>query len=256
MLLILDEATMTTVYGCPSTGRVHFVAWEQDGVPGAPSGATDVLLAPDDPLAREHARAFPDLYDETCMRLGLPLEEFGLGDYFRDPRAIGAVASSSPHLGAAMAAMIPPGRGLVVELGPGDGALTREIVRAGVPEAALLLIELGDQFMGPLRREFPGAELVHGSATGVAAAVGRRPVRAVVSGLPLRSLPEEVTAATARGIHALLRANPGSRYIQFTYDPLRGTPELLAPYAAFRLLERKLVLRNVPPAFAECMEAT
>jgi len=193
-----------------------------------------------------------DRLEEDMLDLGLL--EFGVFDYLRDPSVIGAVASSSAALGDAMAAMVPHRKGLVVELGPGDGALTRRLVAAGIPESDILMIELGDQFIAPLRAEFPKAKLVHGSATDVQKLVGRSPVRAVVSGLPLRSLPAAVTEVTVRGVHAVLRANPGSRYIQFTYDPIRNTAELVSPIAAFRLLERKWVVRNVPPAYAESME--
>ena len=53
----------------------------------------------------------------------------------------------------------------------------------------------------------------------------------------------------------LLRANPDSVYVQFTYDP-RGTPDFLRTLGAddgLRLRDRRFVLGNIPPAYAESM---
>lgn len=193
--------------------------------------------------------------NEVCIELDLPLAEFSVGDYLRNPSSIGAIASSSVALGDAMAALVPPGRGLVVELGPGDGALTRRLVASGIRQEDLVLIELEEQFLATLRVEFPRAQLVHGSAERLLEVIGRHPVRSVVSGLPLRSLPEGVVRSVVSQVRAVLRANPGSVYVQFTYDP-RGTPDFLRTLGAdggLRLQDRRFVLGNIPSAYAESM---
>ena len=154
-----------------------------------------------------------------------------------------------------MAALVPPGRGVVVELGPGDGALTRRLVASGIRQEDLVLIELEEEFLATLRAEFPRAQLVHGSAERLLEVVGRHPVRSVVSGLPLRSLPEGVVRSVVSQIRSVLRANPDSVYVQFTYDP-RGTPDFLRTLGAdggLRLRDRRFVLGNIPPAYAESM---
>jgi phosphatidylethanolamine/phosphatidyl-N-methylethanolamine N-methyltransferase len=199
--------------------------------------------------------------DEVCIDLGLPLMEFSFLDYLKNPREIGVDASSSPALGDAMASMIPNnGRRFVVELGPGDGALTRRIVASGIPDRDLILIELEKKFIPLLEKEFPNATVINGSATDLSKIISKYAknddVRAIVSGLPLRSLPVEVTKDTITQVIQALKTINGCKYIQFTYDP-RGTPSylnrILDAAKDLILVDRKHVLRNIPPAYAECI---
>jgi phosphatidylethanolamine/phosphatidyl-N-methylethanolamine N-methyltransferase len=199
--------------------------------------------------------------EETCMELDIPLIEFSILDYLKNPKSIGAIASSSPALGDAMASMLPNnGKRYIVELGPGDGALTRHITASGVSDRDLILIELEEKFIPGLEKEFPNAIIITGSATDllkICKEHGHNDIRAIVSGLPLRSLPLEVTKSVIEQIGKVLSAIKGTRYIQFTYDP-RGTPSFLSSVlqhdTKLEVEERKFVMRNIPPAYAECMK--
>ena len=83
------------------------------------------------------------------------LAEFGLWDYIKNPSEIGAVASSSPSLGRAMAGFIPNlPDSYIVEVGSGDGALTREIIKSGISEDRLILIELEPRFIPILKKRY------------------------------------------------------------------------------------------------------
>lgn len=82
--------------------------------------------------------------------------------------------------------------GCVVELGGGTGAVTAALLRSGVPCDRLIVIERSSHFVRHLRRRFPDVRIVHGDAADVdIAADGALPVKAIVSGLPLRCLPAD-----------------------------------------------------------------
>src|SRR5271156_6974107 len=72
------------------------------------------------------------------------------------PRLTGAVAPSGRALARAMAAAAgPPPHGLVVELGPGTGPVTRSLIDAGVARERLVLIEYDPGFCRLLGPRFP-----------------------------------------------------------------------------------------------------
>ena len=82
------------------------------------------------------------------------------------PRLTGAVAPSGRALARAMAAAIgSPSHGLVVELGPGTGPVTRSLIETGLPPARLVLVEYDPGVLPhagkPLRRRprHPGRRL-------------------------------------------------------------------------------------------------
>src|SRR5437660_2771540 len=118
-----------------------------------------------------------------------------LGQAVRHRRATGAVAPSGPALARAMAhAAGDVGEGeVLVELGPGTGVFTRELVWR-FPQARVVAVEANGVFAGRLAGAVPGAAVVRGCASllgdhlgGLGVAPER--VAAVVSGLPILSLP-------------------------------------------------------------------
>jgi len=178
-----------------------------------------------------------------------------LGRFLRQPRSVGAIAPSSQVLARAMVRGLDLGGARVVELGPGTGAFTGTLVAGVAPGGRLLAIELDADFAANIHAKWPSAECVCASATSLAALAAERglmPVDHIVSGLPFASLPREVTRAILDGIERVLR--PGGTFSAFQYVHAYGLP----PAVAFRrdlsrrfgpLSSRRLVLRNVPPAF-------
>jgi len=73
------------------------------------------------------------------------------------------------------AANVRPGQ-LVLDIGAGEGALTRHLVRAG---ARVVAIELNPRRVAVLRERFPGVTVVHGDAAAVP--LPRRPFRVVAN---------------------------------------------------------------------------
>ena len=113
-----------------------------------------------------------------------------------------------------MAAMLPPGDGLVVELGAGTGAVTGALL-ACVPPERLLVLERLPAFCHLLRSRFPDLNVIRGDAARLADYLpANRPVAAIVSSLPLLSLPAPLQTAIVQQMRAAT-AHEGC-IIQFT----------------------------------------
>jgi len=171
------------------------------------------------------------------------------------PGRIGAICASSPRLAARMAAWVDLSvPGLVVELGGGTGVITAALLAHGVPRERLVVVEYSPVLAAHLARRFPGVRVIEGDAARLAewqregrlprAADGQpHPIRTIVSGLPLLSMPHHVRARIVQaGVAALIA---GGRLIQFTYT-LRGR----SPWQGGGLVPRysERVLANLPPA--------
>jgi phosphatidylethanolamine/phosphatidyl-N-methylethanolamine N-methyltransferase len=163
----------------------------------------------------------------------------------RNPRQVSALAPSSKFLGRAMAEGLGPRTGRVVEFGPGTGQLTRAILAAGVPPSDLTLFELDPDFVAHLRRDFP-AVTVHHLGANRAHDVVEPGVGAVVSGLPLLSMPAPVCEAIVGAALRILA--PGAPYIQFTYGPKPPIPTSVMNQLGLRVEPGRKVWANLPPA--------
>lgn len=171
-----------------------------------------------------------------------------LREFVRHPRQIGAVCPSSPVLARHMAGLVPAGRGLVVELGPGGGAVTAALLHSGVAARDLVLVERSETLAGQLARRFPAVCLIHGDAAQLSSydALQRHRVRAIVSSLPLRSLPHGDVRRILDQISTI--ASPGTVFIQFSYA-LRRSYDGMAQ--GFSREHARVVWRNIPPARIE-----
>ena len=138
-----------------------------------------------------------------------------------------------------------PGSGRVVEFGPGTGSLTAAILNRGVSPRDLTLFELDATFAEALRRRFPGVTVHHAPADAARAFV-LPGVSAVVSGLPLLSMPAAVRAAIVGAAFDILA--PGAPFIQFTYGPKPSVPADIVADLGLRVEQRAFVWRNLPPA--------
>jgi phospholipid N-methyltransferase len=171
-----------------------------------------------------------------------------LRSWLNDPLAVGAVAPSGRTLARSVARAVEPGH-RVVELGPGTGIVTREILARGVRPGDLVLVERCEGFAAHLEREHPTVTVLRGDATepqkGLEALRGT--VDCVVSGLPLVLFSREQKSRLLEECFGLLRER-GS-LIQFTYGGR-------CPVAKRDLEQQGLVAKcigfialNVPPAF-------
>jgi len=170
-----------------------------------------------------------------------------LSRWIKAPHLIGALAPSSRGLARAMAGQIDAkGEGVVVELGGGTGSITRALLERGLAPARLVVVERDRTLAALLRTRFPGVRVLHGDAVELVAllrplAIGS--VAAVVSSLPLLSLPKPMRRRIVEQSFALLGAC--GTFVQYTYgvaSPLAASEFGLAGEIAQR------IWRNFPPA--------
>lgn len=172
-----------------------------------------------------------------------------LREWIANPQRTGAVAPSSPQLGAAMARWLPANPdSYVLELGPGTGAVTDALLKYGLHEDRLVAIENNANLGKLLRKRFHRASIITGDAWDLDTLLAELPrpvasVGAVISSLPLLNFPKEQADLLAKKIRAVLE--PGGRWVQYSYhilkDRSRGGDQ-------FKLVSSKVVWFNIPPA--------
>jgi phosphatidylethanolamine/phosphatidyl-N-methylethanolamine N-methyltransferase len=159
------------------------------------------------------------------------------------PRDVSAPAPSSPALAAAIAAQVNLARaGLVVELGPGTGAVTQALLDRGIAPENLLVIENGEYFCALLRERFAGIAIRRGDAMHFERYLpDKARLAAMVSGLPLLNFPRLIRRRLIE--RALDRQGRHGQFIQLSY----GWLPAVVPNAKLTI-EKKIVWRNFPPA--------
>lgn len=178
------------------------------------------------------------------MKIMLPTWLF-LTELLKNPGAIGAVWPSSRALAFAMARQLPVlGEGLIVELGAGTGSVTEALLASGTDPGRLLIVERSPAFVRLLRDRYPEVKVVQGDATQLHELVpSNAVVDAIVSSLPLRSMPTAEVCAVVRQWHRVLKT--GGIVVQFTYN-LRGL--IKRNLDGFMEQKKCLVWKNIPPA--------
>jgi len=160
-----------------------------------------------------------------------------------DPKGVCAPTPSSPALARAIAAGVDLSRrGLVVELGPGTGAVTAALLERGCPPERLIAIERESSFAQVMRERFPAIGLYQGDAMRFDTFLPpAAKIAAVVSGLPLLNFPMQSRRALL--LRALGCQDSGGRFVQLSYS---WRPPI-APEAGIAIT-RKIIWRNFPPA--------
>lgn len=162
------------------------------------------------------------------------------------PSQIAAISPSSRFLARAMAADLGPQTGPVVEFGPGTGQLTKGILAAGVAPENLTLFEMSADFTHLLQARFAGVTVHRAGAQLAANFVAKASVGAVVSGLPLLSMPDPVVLAIMTAAFDVLR--PDGVYIQFTYGNKPPIPPQVMEKLGLEAVQGQKVWLNLPPA--------
>jgi phosphatidylethanolamine/phosphatidyl-N-methylethanolamine N-methyltransferase len=200
----------------------------------------------------------------------------GFRVFFREFRqqfhTTGAIAPSSRHLGRALARHVaaagPAAR--ILEVGPGTGAVTAEVIRALGDSQRLDLVELNAAFVAHLNGRFETDPMFRRAASrsrvlhqGVETLDSGAPYEAVVSSLPLNNFPPEVVAGLVE--HLLRLTKPGGTLSFFEYvairrlkgvlgsrlgrERIRGIDRVIGAALAQHEFARDRVWRNFPPAW-------
>ena len=152
----------------------------------------------------------------------------------------------------------------VVELGPGVGTVTKELLARLPPDAHVHAIELDASLLEEMGRGLHDDRLraIHGSATDAAALVRHDGCRlgadVVISSLGLSMMPTPMREEVLGAVSDLLL--PGGKFVQYQYAHSRAMsfqpgegfhafdgPQFLSRW--FNEIETSFVTLNVPPAF-------
>jgi len=168
--------------------------------------------------------------------------------WLRNPRSTGAVVPSSESLASALVAALPDDDyDLVVELGTGEGRVTRRLVaRFGGERVVGVELDFGLAMLA--RAQAPEATIIVGDACHLAKLLERRGSAgktAVVSCLPLITMPR--TRHQVLGAVRSLIA-PHGHLVQFTYSPWQPYPKRERRIFSLSGTRAERVLRNLPPA--------
>jgi len=179
-----------------------------------------------------------------------------LGEFLKAPGSIGAIAPSSPQLAESITEAADVSRArVIVELGPGTGALSAAILRKRRPEATYFAIEANASFVEEMKRRYPDIPVHHDSAVAIrryVEAAGHTHCDCIVSGLPFATFPDALQDDLLIAIREAL--GPGGRFATFAY--LQGLLVRQGRRFQRRLREEfptvsrtPTVWRNMPPAF-------
>jgi phosphatidylethanolamine/phosphatidyl-N-methylethanolamine N-methyltransferase len=171
-----------------------------------------------------------------------------LRSWIADPFRVGAIAPSSDALARLITNEILPADGPVLELGAGTGVFTRALLARGVRECDLTLIEYGSDFIRILQSRFPDARVLWMDAAKLTDydLFPDAKVAAVVSGLPLLSMPPRKVMSVLAGAFIYLR--PGGSFYQFTYGPRCPVSRPILDRLGLRARRIAGTVRNLPPA--------
>jgi phospholipid N-methyltransferase len=188
---------------------------------------------------------FVDRGKKSIARQVLLLKELA-----NDPCGMGTFFPSSDALANEMASAVTrrvTRQGVVIEIGAGTGPVTAALLRHGVPSGAMIVIEKSPALAECLSERFPdvdvrccGAEDMHSCIT------SGKSVSAIVSSLPFRSLPKEVSVSIMSEVERTLA--PGGIFVQFTYALVGSMPFIPD---GFRKIRSRFVPLNIPPAKVE-----
>jgi len=170
--------------------------------------------------------------------------------WLRAPRSIGALAPSGSSLTRLMTSHVDHCDGPVIELGPGTGVFTRALLARGLPTHRLALVETDPVFAQTLTLRYPGARVLSMDAAQLGATLplfGDERASAVISGLPLLSMPAGQVAAIIRGVFEQQLHADGAFY-QFTYGPRCPLPRQLLEQLDLKAVCIGSALFNLPPA--------
>ncbi|WP_299391552.1 class I SAM-dependent methyltransferase [Pelagibius sp.] len=173
-----------------------------------------------------------------------------LGRWLRNPKAVGAVVPSGRSLATAMAAEIDhDAEGAIIELGGGTGNITAALLEAGIPHRDIIVIERDKAFHRVIAERFPQVRVLQGDAANLRrllqnAGIGK--VKAVVSSLPLLSIPDRICRQIVAESMAVL--DDHGVFVQFTYGPASPVSKRIAAALGLRGRRASWVMDNIPPA--------
>jgi phospholipid N-methyltransferase len=165
-----------------------------------------------------------------------PIEFFK--GFLRNPKEVGSVIPSSRFLTRRVLRCGDVARArVIIELGPGTGVLTQEMLRRMPRGGRLIAVEISQSFVDVLRKRFddPRLTIYQGSSANLEEAlakVGEPHADLVVSGVPFSTMEPLERGRTLQAAKRVL--GPGGRFVAYQFrshvrrmaEPLFGPAEI------------------------------
>lgn len=167
--------------------------------------------------------------------------------WLRAPLRIASITPSGPRLAGLMTKEISAVTGPVLELGPGTGVFTAALLKRGIAERDLTLVEYERDFATLLQGRFPDARVLQVDVREMwETALSGSFFGGIISGLPLLAMRPDDVHALLEGCFSSLR--PYGAFYQFTYGPKCPVPSEILD--SLGLVSKRIgwTLRNIPPA--------
>ena len=165
----------------------------------------------------------------------------------KKPGAVGAIKPTGKIAARHMASLLPIETGLpVLELGPGTGVITQEILVRGIAPEKIVSVEYSREFYAYLVKKFPGVRFVHGDAFDLNQALADIPFETyagVIGAVPLLNVPKTMREDII--VESLKRVIPGGPFVQISYGP---NPPTKAVPGKYTVEKSDRIFRNIPPA--------
>ena len=172
-----------------------------------------------------------------------------LKNFIKKPKEIGAIMPSSRSLTKEITKNIDfKTSKIIIELGPGLGTFTKEIMKKAPADARIICFEVNRKFCAHLKREINDERvlIINAGAENIEAElakIGIKTADCIISGLPFRNFSEKKREIILNQAHSSLKENGKLTLFQYT----NGISELLESH--FKKVRRKFVALNMPPAF-------
>ena len=167
----------------------------------------------------------------------------------KDKKMVGSIRPSSKYLMNKMLENIDFNTArVIVELGPGTGVFTYEILKRMSHDSVLLIFELNQGFMRTLRKNIKDkrAIFIYDSAEKIQEYIQKHELGkadAIISSLPLYNFPQELRDTIVNNSFDALKDT--GKYIQFQYT--KQAKKMLQ--AKFNTVSISFTPLNFPPAF-------
>ena len=141
----------------------------------------------------------------------------------------------------------------IIELGPGNGCVTRDLLARMHADCKLICLEVNSDFVSQLvALDDPHLFVFNTCASSIRSVLDEMNIDRVdhiVSSLPLALIDDDMVAAILNSVSSNLR--PGGRFLQYQYS-LKNYSDVKPIFSDVKL---KFTLRNMPPAFVyECIK--
>ncbi|MCX6763189.1 MAG: methyltransferase [Candidatus Moranbacteria bacterium] len=170
-----------------------------------------------------------------------------LSNFIKSAKHTGAVAQSSKFLAREMIKQADLNNiQTIVELGPGMGAITKQIIERMPSGIKLFTCEINGDFVSHLNKKFPEAEHIHSGIDNLSQLLYERGVEkadVLISGIPFTNFKKKEREKMFKSIQEVMHKD--SRLVLFTYSPIRFG----SFFSAFQKVNISYVPLNIPPAY-------